>query len=120
MTRVAKEAYALIGGKFPHPQTMVPGGVSATVNITTMNEIYLRLQQFFDYGKKCAAIYDDICDFFYDVDSRYRDVGRTPANLIDCGVWDEPGRTTTRPTRTATSGARSAGLRRASSWTASW
>lgn len=90
MTRVAKEAYVLIGGKYPHPQTVVPGGVSATVNITTFNEIYLRLQQFFDYAKKCAAVYDDIVDFFYDADPRYKDVGRTQANLIDCGVWDDP------------------------------
>ncbi len=90
LTRVAKEAYVLIGGKFPHPQTMVPGGVSATVSISTFNEIYLRLQQFFDYSKKVAAIYDDLCDFFYDFDPRYRDVGRTQANLIDNGVWDDP------------------------------
>ncbi len=90
MTRVAKEAYSLIGGKFPHPQTVVPGGISATVNITTFNEIYLRIQRFFDYGKKCAAIYDDICDFFYDADPRYKQVGATQKNLIDCGVWDDP------------------------------
>ena len=90
MTRVAKEAYVLIGGKFPHPQTVVPGGISATVNTTTFNEIYLRLQQFFDYSKKCVAVYDDIVDFFYDADPRYKDVGRTQANLIDCGVWDDP------------------------------
>ncbi len=90
MTRVAKEAYVLIGGKFPHPQTMVPGGVSATVNLSVFNEIYLRLQQFFDYSKKCAAIYDDICDFFYDANPRYKEVGRTQANLIDNGVWDDP------------------------------
>ncbi len=89
-TRVAKEAYVLIGGKFPHPQTMVPGGVSASVSLTTMNEMYLRLQQFFDYGKKAAAIYDDIVDFFYDADPRYKEVGRTAANLIDNGLWDDP------------------------------
>ena len=90
MTRVSKEAYVLIGGKFPHPQTLAPGGVSATVSISTMNEMYLRLQQFFDYSKKAAAIYDDIVDFFYDVDPRYKEVGRTPANLIDLGIWDDP------------------------------
>lgn len=90
MTRVAREAYVLIGGKFPHPQTIVPGGVSATVNLTTFNEIYLRLQQFFDYSKRVVTIYDDLCNFFYDVDPKYRDVGRTQANLIDCGIWDDP------------------------------
>ena len=90
MTRVAKEAYALIGAKFPHPQTMVPGGVSATVTISTFNELYLRLQEFFDYSKKCVGIYDDLCDFFYEANPRYKEVGRTPANLIDLGVWDDP------------------------------
>ncbi len=90
MTRVAREAYVLIGGKYPHPQTVVPGGISATVNISTFSEIYLRLQQFFDYSKRVVAIYDDIVDFFFDADPRYRDVGRTSANLIDCGQWDDP------------------------------
>ncbi|MEJ7802088.1 MAG: nickel-dependent hydrogenase large subunit [Candidatus Limnocylindria bacterium] len=89
MTRVAREAYVLIGGKYPHPQTIVPGGISATISLTTLNEIYLRIQKFFDYGKRVAAIYDDICDFFYDADPRYRDVGRTSANLIDLGQWDD-------------------------------
>ena len=28
--------------------------------------------------------------FFYDADPKYKDVGRTQANLIDCGVWDDP------------------------------
>ncbi|MCV0403712.1 MAG: nickel-dependent hydrogenase large subunit [Chloroflexi bacterium] len=90
MTRVAREAYVLIGGKYPHPQTIVPGGISATVSLSTLNEIYIRIQKFFDYGKRVAAIYDDICDFFYDADPRYRDVGRTSANLIDLGQWDDP------------------------------
>ncbi|MFP5326103.1 MAG: nickel-dependent hydrogenase large subunit, partial [Acidimicrobiia bacterium] len=90
MTRVAREAYVLIGGKYPHPQTIVPGGISATVSLSTLNEIYLRIQQFFDYSKRVAGIYDDICDFFYDADPRYRDVGRTSANLIDLGQWDDP------------------------------
>ena len=90
MTRVAREAYVLIGGKYPHPQTVVPGGLSVTVNLSTLNEIYLRIQQFFDYSKRVVAIYDDICDFFYEADPRYREIGRTPANLVDCGIWDDP------------------------------
>ena len=90
MTRVAREAYVLIGGKYPHPQTVVPGGVSATVNLSTFNEIYLRIQQFFDYAKKAATIYDDLCDFFYEANPEYMNTGRTPANLIDLGIWDDP------------------------------
>src|SRR5499433_1595059 len=52
MTRVAREAYVLICGKYPHPQTIVPGGMSSTINLTVMNEMITRLAQFFDYSKK--------------------------------------------------------------------
>jgi hydrogenase large subunit len=52
MTRVAREAYVVIGGKYPHPQSVVPGGISVTVSITTLNEVYSRLVKFFDYGQK--------------------------------------------------------------------
>src|ERR687883_504229 len=46
MTRVAREAYVLIGGKYPHPQTIVPGGISATIDISDLNEINLRIAKF--------------------------------------------------------------------------
>ena len=90
MTRVAREAYVLIGGKYPHPQTVVPGGVSATIDISDLNEIHLRIVKFFDYSKKVAAIWDDLVDFFYEVNPRYREVGSRPKNLIETGQWDDP------------------------------
>lgn len=90
MTRVAREAYVLLGGKYPHPETIVPGGVSTTVSTSTMNEVYVRIAQFFDYGKKVAGIWEDITDFFYDVNPAYKLVGARPASMIDLGIWDDP------------------------------
>ncbi len=90
MTRVAREAYVVIGGKYPHPETVVPGGISATVSLQMMNEVYQRLQQFFDYSKKVVAIWEDITQFFYEADPKYRQCGTRPANLMDTGVWDDP------------------------------
>ncbi len=90
MTRVAREAYVLICGKYPHPQTIVPGGMSSTITLTVMNEMYLRLAQFFDYSKKIAGIWDDITDFFYTYDARYKKVGARRANMIDTGIFDHP------------------------------
>ncbi len=90
MTRTAREAYVLVGAKYPHPETVIPGGMSTTVTITTFNEIYSRLSQLFDYCKKTALIWDDICDFFYDANPEYKKVGARPANLIDPGIWDDP------------------------------
>jgi hydrogenase large subunit len=90
MTRVAREAYVLIGGKYPHPQTVVPGGLSATIDLSDMNEMHLRIIKLFDYGQKVATIWDDIVDFFYEVNPRYREIGQRPKNLIDPGQWDDP------------------------------
>ncbi len=90
MTRVAREAYVVIGAKYPHPETIIPGGMTTTVTITAMNEYFLRLQKFFDYGRKVVAIWDDLTEFFYDYDPRYQEVGQRPANLIDLGIWDDP------------------------------
>lgn len=88
MTRVAREAYVLICGKYPHPQTMVPGGMSTTVTLTVMNEMMVRLAQFFDYSKKLIGIWDDITEFFYDANPLYKQVGARRAHLIETGIFD--------------------------------
>ena len=89
-TRLAREAYVLIGGKFPHPQTVIPGGLSTTIDPSDLNEIGLRISKYFDYGRKTVAIWNDLSDFFYEVNPKYRDIGTRPANLIECGQWDDP------------------------------
>lgn len=90
MTRVAREAYVLLGAKYPHPETIVPGGMSTTVSLQVFNEVFNRLQQFFDYAKRVTAIWDDLTEFFYEADPKYKELGRRPVSLIDTGVWDDP------------------------------
>jgi hydrogenase large subunit len=89
MTRVAREAYVLICGKYPHPQTIVPGGMSSTITLTVMNEMFVRLSQFFDYAKKIAGIWDDITEFFYEANPDYSKVGSRRANMVDSGIFDD-------------------------------
>ncbi len=90
MTRVAREAYVLIGGKYPHPQSVVPGGVAVTVDTTVLNEMYSRLQKFVDYSKKAIGIWDDVFDFMLGANPQYQYVGSRPATMADTGVWDRP------------------------------
>jgi hydrogenase large subunit len=90
MTRIAREAYVLICGKYPHPQTLVPGGMSTTLTLSVMNEMYTRLAQFFDYSKKVQAFWDDITWFFYEANPRYREIGARRATMIDTGIFDLP------------------------------
>lgn len=90
MSRVAREAYVLIGSKYPHPETIIPGGMSTTVSLTVFNEMYTRMAKWFDYSQKVVGIWDDLCDFFYDFNSEYKKVGERPVNMIDPGIWDDP------------------------------
>jgi len=89
-TRLAREAYVLIGGKYPHPQTVVPGGVSTTIDASDLNEIMLRVIKYFDYGRKTVAIWDDLAEFFYEVNPKYKDIGTRPKSMIEPGQWDDP------------------------------
>ncbi|MYE95815.1 MAG: nickel-dependent hydrogenase large subunit [Acidimicrobiaceae bacterium] len=88
-TRIARKMCTLMYGKYPHPSTLVPGGVSTTVSTTTFNEYYANLGLIFDYAKRLAGIWDDICDFFLEANPAYSDVGLRPSNLIQTGIWDD-------------------------------
>jgi hydrogenase large subunit len=90
MSRIAREAYVIMGGKYPHPQTIVPGGISSTVDPSDLSLALLRVTKLVDYSRKVAAIWDDLAEFFYEADPRYREVGAAPANFIDLGMWDDP------------------------------
>lgn len=90
MTRLAREAYVLIGGKYPHPQSVVPGGVAVTITTSVMNELYLRLQQFFDYGQKVVGIWNDVFAYMLEFNPDYAKCGLRPATMVDSGVWDRP------------------------------
>src|SRR4029453_15666997 len=62
--------------------------MSSTVDLTVMNEMFVRLAQFFDYSKKLARIWDEITEFFYESNPEYRNVGKRRSNHIDTGIFD--------------------------------
>ena len=88
MMRTARAAYVLLGGKYPHSESICPGGVSFTLCAEQLDAFERTLEPFIDYTKRCARIWDDVFDFFYARDPAFREVGRAPANLIDFGQWD--------------------------------
>jgi len=90
MARTAREAYVTVGGKYPHPQTIVPGGLSSTIDPSDLNLALLRVVKFFDYSRKVAAVWDDLTEFFYAAEPRYREVGAGPMTFLDLGQWDDP------------------------------
>ena len=88
-TRLSREMFVLFHGKYPHPQTIIPGGVTSTVTLQTLNEYHARLGEIFDYAQRMMAIWNDIPEFFYEADERYKQVGTRPMNFIDTGFWDQ-------------------------------
>jgi hydrogenase large subunit len=89
-TRVPREAYALLYGKYPHPQTVVPGGLSTTATLRELNETHNRIIRTIDFAKKGIGIWEDLTSFFYEADPRYKECGARRKNLIDSGMWDDP------------------------------
>jgi hydrogenase large subunit len=89
-TRGPREAYALLYGKYPHPQTVVPGGLSSTVSMRELNETHNRIIRTIDFAKKGVFIWEDLTEFFYDADPLYKQVGARAANLMESGIWDDP------------------------------
>ena len=90
MTRLGREMCNLFYGKFPHPSTLVPGGVTTTLTTSTFNEWHSRLVKFIDYAKRIAGWWDDVLDFFLDFNPDYALVGDRPINLLQLGIWDDP------------------------------
>jgi len=90
MTRVAREGYVTLMSKYPHPETIVPGGVSHNVTISSFNVFLSRLMKMFDVAKKSIAIWEDITAFFYEADPEYKKVGARPLNFADTGIYDDP------------------------------
>jgi hydrogenase large subunit len=89
-SRTAREAFVVMGGKYPHPQTIVPGGISATVDPSDLSLALLRVTKFLDYSRKVAAVWDDLVDVLLEADPRFAQVGASPPNFIDLGLWDDP------------------------------
>lgn len=90
MSRLAREMTTVMLGKYPHPSAVVPGGVGIEANKETFNQVLGRVNTLLDYAKKIATIWDDLVDFFYDAEPRYRRVGELPGNLLTVGLWDDP------------------------------
>jgi len=90
ITRVAREGYVTLMSKYPHPETIVPGGVSHNVTIQSFNVYLNRLMKMFDFAKKTIGIWDDITEFFYEANPEYKKVGARPMNFADTGIWDDP------------------------------
>ncbi len=91
--RRARDVQQLISlplGKFPHPSTMAPGGLTTTLDQTVLTQYFERLKNLADFAKTVPPLWDDVLDFMLEHREGFADVGRGPANFLTCGAWDDP------------------------------
>jgi hydrogenase large subunit len=90
LSRRATEIVTLVYGKSPNPSTLFPGGNGIEATRETFNLILGRINALLDYAKKVTAIWDDLVEFFYDAEPKYRRVGELAGNFLSVGLWDDP------------------------------
>ncbi|GAC1341756.1 MAG: nickel-dependent hydrogenase large subunit [Candidatus Dormibacteria bacterium] len=93
VARIPLQMYAILHGKYPHPQTLVPGGVATQVADTTTSKVHdyvVRLLALVDPAKRVATMIDDLLDFLVATVPALAEVGAGRANFIDGGQWDDP------------------------------
>src|SRR5215210_7723404 len=87
-TRVGRIMCQLMYGKYPHPSTLVPGGVSTTITTSSFNEFYAQMGKIIDFSKVLPRIWDDLMDFFLEANPDYEQVGARQTNIAQTGIWD--------------------------------
>ncbi len=91
VTRIAREMFSLMLGRYPHPSTLVPGGVTTTVTPDLFTNYLTRLTKIYDWAKIMALVWEDIINFWYSAVPEYKEVGRfSKINIICGGIYDDP------------------------------
>lgn len=89
MMRTARELTAMLFGKYPHPTTLFPGGIGIGADKEFLTQVLGRVNLLLDFAKRVSALWNDLVNFLYEAEPRYRHAGETPANLLSVGLWDD-------------------------------
>ena len=87
-SKVGLKMATLLGGKHPHVQTLIPGGLAKTVTMTDLEIFYSLLAQEVAFTKELVTVFDDLLDFL--AGEGMDKVGVTPTNLLSYGMYDDP------------------------------
>ncbi len=88
VARVPFSMYAILQGKYPHPEAIVPGGVATTITTTKVHDYLVRLLSLVDPAKRVGTLLLDLLDWLVGEVPALAEVGVRPANLFDTGQWD--------------------------------
>lgn len=92
VARIPFAMYSCIHGKYPHPQTIIPGGVGTTMSHTTASKVHdyvVQLLSLVDPAKRIVLLVEDILDWYLETVPEIAEIGAAPMNFIDSGLWDD-------------------------------
>ncbi len=90
MEKLAREAAALFYGAHPHPRTLIPGGISATVTTDKLIHYSYRLTKLTAWMKMVVAVWEDIANFYNSIGYEKQGMTYEKPNLMSVGIFEDP------------------------------
>ncbi len=88
LSKMGRKMASLFGGKHPHVNSFVPGGVAKTVTPSDLEMFSAMLSQHIAFTKEFVSAFDDLLNFVSEMG--YEEAGKREANLISYGSYDDP------------------------------
>ncbi|HET7712555.1 MAG TPA: nickel-dependent hydrogenase large subunit, partial [Thermoanaerobaculia bacterium] len=88
-TRIPMQIVQTIVGEYPHPKTLVPGGVSVLLDSGKFHAVQASLHSVVDYFKQLIHVYVDLMTFLRQRRPAYEHVGERRMNLLSFGRYDD-------------------------------
>lgn len=90
-TRIALDMVSAMVGRYPHPTTLVPGGINMLLEPSNFKRVEDGLKKLLDFVKKVILVYEDLLSFLENADPRMKEVGsRKTVDLLCYGRYDDP------------------------------
>lgn len=86
--KLGRKMASLLGGKHPHVNTLIPGGMAKTLSPTDLEQYAAMLSHHVAFAKEFVPIMNDLLDFVLSMG--YEDAGLRKTNLISYGAYDDP------------------------------
>lgn len=88
MVKVGRKMASLFGGKHPHANSFVPGGIAKTATASDLEMFSAMLAQHIAFAKEFVSAFDDLLNFVAKMG--YEEAGRREPNLISYGCYEDP------------------------------
>ena len=87
-TRLGMRMVSTMVGNYPHPTTLVPGGIKVLLTEESFDEVLSLSRQLRPYIKRLMAVFDDLMTFYHELRPEYAECGARDTSLLSFGRYD--------------------------------